>query len=127
MKDPVRFAEACGDAMEALAVLQMFPAEKGARKQISKLLYRMVETEEQLDWLVGTMVDRVGVWHGPAELRGVYCTKYKPADGLEGICILSPGFTGADCEAAAAQRAPKELSRAEAQRLLDGLKDEPTN
>src|ERR1700679_1585590 len=87
------------DAVEELAALSMFPTERGARKAIMGLLWRMVDTKEKLDWLTATMIDRVGTWHGPSELRGVYCTRFKPADGIEGICAISHGFTRADCEA----------------------------
>ena len=105
----------------------MFPTERGARKAIMGLLWRMVDTKEKLDWLTATMIDRVGTWHGPSELRGVYCTRFKPADGIEGICAISHGFTGADCEAEAARQAPKPLGRAEAQKLIDGLRDDQVN
>lgn len=61
------------------------------------LLAQMCPHKEALDWLVTTVVNRIGVWKGPAELRGILCWKFKPADGVEFDSSL-PGFTLADGE-----------------------------
>jgi hypothetical protein len=37
-------------------------------------------------------------WGGLSELRGLYCTRLKPADGIEADCHL-PGYSANDCEA----------------------------
>lgn len=67
-------------------MLRYFPSDAGARAGIMGVLARMVETVEGLQWLVRTMVDEVGEWQGPKELRGVYCTRFRPADGIEAWC-----------------------------------------
>ncbi len=92
-------------AIASLTLLRFFPAEDIARASIMELLSRMIGTVEQLDWLVVTMIDRVGEWPGPKELRGVFCTRFKPADGIEAWCSL-PGFTAADSEATHAAMLP---------------------
>jgi hypothetical protein len=89
------------DAVDELGMLRMFPSTNGARLGIMKLLGRMVERKDQLDWLVSTMVNRVGEWRGPAEMRGVYCSRFKPFDGIEADCINTPGFTPDEQEAKA--------------------------
>lgn len=87
-------------AVEKLGALRYFPPAEGAHRAVMELLYRMVETPDQLDWLVVTMIDRVGEWKGTAELRGVYCTRFKPLDGVEGVCGETPGFTATELEMA---------------------------
>jgi hypothetical protein len=86
-------------AIEELAMLQYFPADDGARAAIMRLLARMVPHREALIWVVRTMVDRVGAWKGPMELRGVLCTRFRPADGVEAFSTIA-GFRAEDSEAA---------------------------
>jgi len=81
------------DAVGELGMLKYFPTDDPARKGVMRLLERMVRTSEQLDWLVRTVVDHVGEWHGPKELRGVFCTQFLPADGQDEDCLVTPGFT----------------------------------
>ena len=110
--------------VEKLGALRYFPPAEGAHKAVMELLYRMIETPEQLDWLVVTMIDRVGEWKGTAELRGVYCTRFKPLDGVEGICSETPGFTAPELEMAQ-PRGPLTLpagSREEILKLVEAKK-----
>lgn len=86
-------------AVAKLTVLKFFPAEMIARAVVMGILDRMVGTVEQLDWLVTAMIDRVGEWKGPKELRAVFCTRYRPFDGIEAWSEI-PGFTALDSEAA---------------------------
>lgn len=90
-------------AVEDLGSLKFFPPAAGAKHGVMELLYRMVETPAQLNWLVRTMVDRVGQWHGTLEVRGVYCTRFKPKDGIEATCSMSMGFTPEELETAGHQ------------------------
>jgi hypothetical protein len=113
------------NAVGRLAALAFFPVSDEARTEIMRLLYRMVSTVEQLNWLCTTMIDRVGTWRGPVELRGVFCTRFKPADGIEANCLTTPGFTALDSEAEYIQEQPAALSPGESQKLLNGLKDRP--
>jgi hypothetical protein len=78
-------------------MLAYYPSDPQAQAAILELLAEMVPHREALEWLTKAMVNRVGVWKGPAELRGVLCTKYRPADGVE-MHSVSPGFTPADNE-----------------------------
>lgn len=93
-------------AVGKLTMLRFFPAEPITRAGIMELLDRMVGTVEQLDWLTRTMIDQVGEWKGPMELRGVFCTRFKPADGVEAWSSIA-GFTASDSEAAYSQEHPK--------------------
>jgi hypothetical protein len=123
------------NAMDELSMCQFFPTDPGTRSAIMRLLARMVPHREALIWLVRTMVDKVGVWKGPMELRGVLCTRWKPADGIEAESTLI-GFRGDDSEDAYleehAQRKvgwiategeePKQISAdRQARALIEGL------
>lgn len=59
-------------AVARLSILRFFPGEPIAHVAIMELLDSMVSTTEQLSWLVRTMVNQVGTWEGPQELRGIF-------------------------------------------------------
>lgn len=109
-------------ATATLSILQFYPSDPAAREQIMVLLTRLATTKERLDWLVETMINRVGVWRGPVELRGVYCSRFKPADGVSGDCAETPGFTPNEIEAENTRGLPaaselKRLDQAALKRL----------
>lgn len=85
-------------AVERMSLLRFFPGSEGAQAEIMRLLERLVSTKPQLDWLVTTMIDRVGEWKGPTELRGVLCSRFTPADGIEMDCRDTFGFRPVDFE-----------------------------
>jgi hypothetical protein len=113
---------AISDAVTELAQLKYFPSDDGAREGIMRLLLRLVEfgRADQLTWLVRVMVDRVGVCNGPVELRGVFCTRFKPADGIEADCSETAAFSPAAMEVRAAVQ---QLPAPEARALLAGVVD----
>jgi hypothetical protein len=84
--------QACDD----LAMMPFFPME--SRASVMMLLGRMVPHRPALDWLIGECVNKLERWPGPKELRGVLCTRYDPADGVDVWCSL-PGYRASDGEA----------------------------
>ena len=76
-------AGAAAIAVRRMGVLQYFPTDEIVQRDIMRLLMRMASTPAQLQWLVDTLVDQVGEWKGPVELRGIFCTRFKPKDGIE--------------------------------------------
>ena len=78
-------------------MLSFYPSDPQAQAAIMALLVRMVPNREALEWLTNAMVDRVGVWKGPMELRAVLCTRWRPADGVEADSSI-PGFRPSDSE-----------------------------
>lgn len=74
------------EAVKQFGILRYFPNEPGSREAVMELLERMVESSESLRWLVRTMIDEIGEWKGPMELRGVYCSRFHPMDGVEAWC-----------------------------------------
>jgi hypothetical protein len=99
-------------AVGRLGALAMFPSDQAAREGIMRAIERCVNTVDELKWLVETMIDKVGVWHGPTELRGVFCSRFTPADGGEDTnCITTPGFTAADQESRYFEREADETTK----------------
>lgn len=70
-------------AISRLTCLKFFPQEAQARAALMELLDRMVESPTQLEWLVMTLIDRVGTYDGPDQIRAVFCTRFRPKDGIE--------------------------------------------
>lgn len=70
-------------AVRRLAVLKFFPSDAVVRQEIMALLDRLVSTPEQLEWLVSALINEVGEWPGPKEVRGIFCTRFRPKDGIE--------------------------------------------
>lgn len=113
-------------AVRRLSCIPYFPSDEIAREEIARVLFRLVDTTEHLNWLVMAFVDRIKQWHGPGELRAVYCTKFKPKDGVETDSSLA-GFTADDGESDF-----KKLQPPRSQRMisagafeLPGLEPEP--
>jgi len=93
------------EAMDELALLRYFPSDPAQRKGVARILARMVgiqtgttTPQQRLRWLVDTMVNEIGEWKGPVELRGVYCSRFRPDDGVEAECESGP-FSPAAVEA----------------------------
>jgi hypothetical protein len=80
-----------------LKMLLNYPPDPEAQAAVMELLVRMVPHKAALSWLVNTLIDHIGRWPGPAEVRGLLCWKFTPADGVEGQCTL-PGFSLEDGE-----------------------------
>jgi len=90
-------------AVEEFGMLRYFPAEAGARAGVMGLLERMVHNQEELDWLVNAMINHVGEWHGPKELRGVFCTRFFPKDGEEEDCAAGGRYSAEALEGRSAE------------------------
>ncbi len=87
-------------AMDDLATIPYFPQADNVRAAVMDNLLRFVAGPEEFLWLVRTTVATAKQWCGVAEMRALYCTRYRPVDGLkpEPQCAL-PGFTPSDLEA----------------------------
>jgi hypothetical protein len=89
------------DAVNDLSMMPYFPTE--SRAAVMSFLLRICPHRTALQWLVSEAVNRVPKWPGPAELRGLLCTRYDAADGVDGYCSL-PGYSAAEMEAKAIER-----------------------
>ncbi len=67
-------------ALAKMGMLQFWPADEGTRAQIGLFLAGMCGSRESLEWLTTQLLNRVGNWPGPLEVRGIYCSRFPPAD-----------------------------------------------
>lgn len=81
----------------ALCKESFWAAEAGGRASVMLLLAKLCNTKRELNWLVEEVVNKIGTWPGPKELRGIFCTKFDPADGIDAWCSL-PGYRPSDGE-----------------------------
>lgn len=80
-----------------LSLMAFFPHDSDARAALIRILMRVVETEEQLDWLIERALDLYPRWPGLGELRALYCSRYRPKDGVEAYSeIYEHGFPHAE-------------------------------
>jgi hypothetical protein len=111
-------------AIASMSILKYFPMDEIQHRVMADFLRKLCGHVEGLSWLVSQLVNRVGEWPGPAQVRGIYCTRFKPKDGIEDEsgCTI-PGFTPDDCEGRNKRLdAPLAIGQAEAKRLLAGIK-----
>ena len=88
-----------GKVVRGWTCLKFFPSEPSAIGPIAKIIASMVGTVEQLRWLDSVMLNQVGEWPGPAEVRAIFCTRFRPEDGdeVKGYSAIA-GFTPGDIE-----------------------------
>lgn len=109
----------------ACAFIPMMPQDDVFVAELTEELQLLVNNEEELAWLVNTMRRVMTKWQSIAQLRGLFCTRFAPADGFVNACTV-PGYTTEDLEHAfyarqAAENQRRLLAyRAEAQKLLAG-------
>ena len=76
-------AESAVRAVNRLALMAYFPADADVRGALVDIILEMVETQEQCDWLVARALKLYAKWPGVAELRALFCSRWKPRDGIE--------------------------------------------
>ena len=69
-------------ALAKLGTMNYFPADQGSRAEIAALLAQMCVSSKSLDWLMEQMICHVKDWPGCAEMRGIYCSRFPPMDGI---------------------------------------------
>ncbi len=89
--------EQISGAVSELGAIPYFPTDSGAQLAIMVQLELFVSSAHELRWLITAAVAVMRKWEGVPELRGLYCTRFKPADGKEGTCSL-PGYTAEESE-----------------------------
>jgi hypothetical protein len=73
--------------------LKFFPGDEDARIGIAKKIAAFASTEDQVEWLVSRVADLYTEWPGILEIRAVFCTRFKPRDGVEAVLGAgSPAF-----------------------------------
>ena len=88
-------------AVAELGAIPFFPSDAASQLVIARHLAKFVGGVAELRWLVDSAVTAMQRWGGIPELRGLYCTRYKPEDGIEANCSLA-GYSPEDGEMAEA-------------------------
>ena len=76
------------EIISELAILKFFPSGPEAMLAMVKLVGDMAETEDQVRWLVRRTLALYNEWPGPKELRAIFCSKFKPKDGINAYSQL---------------------------------------
>jgi hypothetical protein len=84
------------DAVDDLSTLPYFPAD--SRGSVLTFLRKACPNRTALRWLVSEAINHLDRWPGLAGLRGILCTRYDAADGIDQYCNL-PGYRAEDAEA----------------------------
>lgn len=75
--------DAATAAVAKLGLMAFFPGDPDVRAALVTVFMEMIDTQEQLDWLVARALKLYGRWPGVAEIRALYCSRWKPKDGVE--------------------------------------------
>ena len=94
-----------------LALLKFFPTDDFARAELVSMVCEMASTNEQIEWLVKRARNVWSQWEGPSELRALFCSKYKPADGVECFSALPQFADGIPSERESAPQLPVSARR----------------
>ena len=91
-------------ALMRLSLLKYSRDQPVVQAALQEFLAQICPSREALEWLVSELVNKIGEWPGPADVRGLLCTMYKPADGIHVDCKI-PGYRWQDFEDRAIERA----------------------
>ena len=83
------------EALGALSTLCYFPRE--ASGSVARDLAKMMPHRRALQWTVDAVLNSVSDWPGLKEIRGVLCSRFDPADGIDAWSSIA-GFTAEDGE-----------------------------
>ena len=95
---------------EWAALLRYFPQDEISKAAIMRFVDSLVNNAKELAWLRDSMINRVGEWSGSKELRGIFCSKFRPKDGIE-IDSTHADFSPVSGEARSAQLEPPKEQR----------------
>jgi hypothetical protein len=63
--------------------LRFFPSDPDARIGIAEQIAQMTGDADQVRWLVARLPQLYADWPGMLEVRAVFCTRFRPCDGIE--------------------------------------------
>lgn len=111
--------ETAAAGVAKMALMAFFPGDPDIRAALVSVFMDMVETDEQLDWLVNRALRLYGKWPGVAEIRALYCSRWKPKDGMETYSAIYPEGIPSERKRAPAERDPPRGSPVTANADLD--------
>lgn len=77
-------------AVGNLMAMPFFPSEPLVKMAVLNELPQIVQTDAQLLWLIRRVTQLYNAWPGTSEIRAVYCSKYRPLDGIEVYSSVYP-------------------------------------
>jgi hypothetical protein len=78
-------------AVGAIMAMPFFPTgEPLVQAAVAEMLSKMVSGDEELEWLIRRVTALFNAWPGTSEIRAVYCSRYKPKDGIEVFSGMYP-------------------------------------
>jgi hypothetical protein len=119
-------------AVSKMTMLKFFPTDPNGQKAIVELCCKMATETEQVEWLVRAMLTHYNEWPGPREMRGMFCQRYKPADGGPNVNMsqVFPNglFPGCAAEGMKELSAPerqerRQIEQRDARRMLASISD----
>jgi hypothetical protein len=88
----------CAQVELLLRVLGFFQADTAVAAQIARQIVKFANNEKEVEWLVDAAIERWTRWLGVPELRALFCTRFKPKDGIEMDVVSTPGLTPQELE-----------------------------
>jgi len=99
------------EAVLELANIPFAPQDAAQQQALMRQIAAFADRPDGVHWMAQMAAAHWSKWLGPAELRGIYCNRYKPADGIEADCAETSGFTPADNEMAYYENKANEEQR----------------
>lgn len=78
------------EAVETLGAIPYFPTDETSRRSIAAALGEFVVSKTALYFMVREAIMKMRRWSGVPELRGIYCTRFQPLDGIRESSALLP-------------------------------------
>jgi len=71
-----------------ISLMKFFPNTPGMVNALSTALAQFCADDEKLTWLAKRIVALYAEWPGIREVRAVYCSKFKPLDGINAYSTI---------------------------------------
>lgn len=103
---PVTCEQITAAVLTIAELIPFAPQSRAGQLIVIQELESFVSTDEQLAWLTQTAIRHMRKFSLP-ELRGLFCTRWKPKDGVDEYSTTA-GFTAADLEGQYIERQAQE-------------------
>lgn len=107
-------------ALAKMGMMEFFPTDPDVKSAIAAELAQMCISRESLEWLTTAMVRKVGKWPGVKEMRGIYCSRFPPADGDNAFATIGEFSAEASEGREAEERAERKRIESQPLRMISG-------
>ena len=77
-------------ALGKFILMKKFPFDSDAKSELGNILCGMCNNDEELEWISSRIPALFAEWPGIGEVRGIFCKRYHPADGIEAYSTCYP-------------------------------------